>query len=158
MVQLFKTFLCMMLCVVFITPVHAQSPGRKEMEKVGNQFKLAYHACTKKVLHCMDDCSANVGHTLPPCQENCVKAADACTPSADNKNSRYQILNAAALARLKSETDACFRTMLSAARKCDTLLDLTRRITCVVSLTNAPKGCVNAAYGRFQKSEKFPKQ
>lgn len=158
MLQLFKTSICMILWVVFITPVHAQAPSGRAMKKVGKEVKLAYRACTKTVLHCMDKCSVDIDHTLPPCQENCVKAADSCAPSSDIKNSHYQIMNAAALARLKTETDACFRTMLVDARKCDTILDLTKRIECVVSLPNAPKGCVSAAYGRFQKSEKSPKQ
>jgi len=146
------------MCVVFITPVYAQSPSTKEMKAVGKSFRVAYRDCTNKVLRCMDSCSVNVDKTLPPCQEKCVEAANSCEPSADIQKSHYNTMNAAELTNLKAETDACFRDMLVEARKCDPQLDLIKRIECVVRLTNLPERCVRAAYERFQNKERFPEQ
>lgn|GEM_PF-6797624 len=158
MFQSCKVVVSILVYVVFITPVYAQSSGKKEMKAVGESLRVAYRDCTNTVLRCMDECSADIDATLPPCQENCVKAADSCKPLADVQMSPYHSMNTAALANLKAETDACFRDMLVDARKCDPILDLVERIECVMRLIKVPKSCVRAAYKRFQNAEKFPEK
>jgi len=158
MVQYQKMFFSVVLCLLFMTTVYAQPPSRKEMKKASEAFRVVYRDCANAVQHCVDECSRNIDDSLPPCQENCVKAADACISPASIQADHYKILNSQALDTLEVETDACYQELLSNARKCDSITNEASKIGCVIRITRPLGKCLNAAYKRFRKKEQFPEQ